>query len=100
MDCRTHDSPRVEASGPGAPSGLQLLFVAYPFWDDDRVTCLAPAHALREGGPVAPACAALGQAGVPLDQLFLDNNHLTVEGNRRVAEALASSILEQGWLTP
>ncbi len=78
---------------------LQLLFVDYPFWDGERVTCLAPAHELPPGVPVAPACAALGQAGLPLDRLFLDNNHLTVEGNRRVACALTETILAQGWLT-
>ncbi len=80
--------------------GLQLVFVDYPFWDGERVTCLSPAHELPAGVPVAQACDALSGAGLPLDQLFLDNNHLTVEGNRRVAEALARSILEQGWLGP
>ena len=77
---------------------LQLIFVDYPFWDDGRVACLAPNHELPKGVPVAPACAALASAGVPLDQLFLDNNHLTVEGNRRVGQALAEAILQQGWL--
>ena len=77
---------------------LQLIFVDYPFWDDDRVTCLAPAHELPAGVPVAPACQALEGAGLPLDQLFLDNNHLTVAGNRLVAGALADTIVAQGWL--
>ncbi len=78
--------------------GFDLLFVDYPFWDGQQVTCLAPANELPAGVPVAPACAALRDAGVPLDQLFLDNNHLTVEGNRRVAQALAETIVGQGWL--
>ncbi len=77
---------------------LQLIFVDYPFWDGERVTCLAPAHELPSGAAIAPVCAALSDTGLPLEQLFLDNNHLTVEGNRRVAEVLAGSILEQGWL--
>ncbi len=77
---------------------LQLIFVDYPFWEGERVACLAPAHELPAGVPVAPACAALAATGLPLDQLFLDNNHLTAEGNRHVAEALAGAILEQGWL--
>lgn len=80
--------------------GLQLIFVDYPFWDGQRVTCLAPAHELPKGVPVVPACAALADAGLPLEQLFLDNNHLTIEGNRRVAEALAGAIEQQGWLAP
>ena len=78
--------------------GFDLLFVDYPFWDGQQVTCLAPEHELPDGVLVAPACAALRDAGVPLDQLFLDNNHLTVEGNRRVAEALEESIAGAGWL--
>jgi len=78
--------------------GLELIFVDYPFWQEDRITCLAPAHELPAGVPVALACKALADAGLPLDQLFLDNNHLTVEGNRRVAQVLAAAIEQQGWL--
>lgn len=81
-----------------AREDLEVLFVDYPFWESGGIGCLAPTAELPDGAVVAPACAALQATGLPAERLFLDNNHLTVEGNRRVAEAVVSAVLVQGWL--
>lgn len=77
---------------------VDLIFLDYPFSDANGITCLAPAAELPAGVTVAPVCAALQKSGLGVPELFLDNNHLTVEGNRRVGEQLAATILEAGLL--
>ncbi len=74
--------------------GVDVLFVDYPIWEGEGVTCLAPPEELPPGVPVARACAALQASGRHPGELFLDNNHLSVEGNRIVGEALALAIRE------
>lgn len=75
---------------------IDLIFLDYPFSDAKGITCLAPAAELPEGVVVAPVCEVLQKSGLGTAELFLDNNHLTVEGNRRVGERLAATILEAG----
>jgi len=76
--------------------GIGLIFLDYPFSDANGITCLAPPEELPTGVPVARVCQALQQSGRSVPDLFLDNNHLTVEGNRQVGEALAAALHRQG----
>jgi len=68
--------------------GVPLVFVDYPF-TAQPARALAPASELPPGVPVAPATAALLASGQSSAELFLDNNHLTVEGSRIVGESVA-----------
>lgn len=82
---------------------VDVVFLDYPFWDMRRpeggpqptIMCMAPASQLPPGADVIPVCQALIDAGRPASELFLDNNHLTEEGHRVVAERLASGLLER-----
>lgn len=78
--------------------GIGLIFLDYPFSDANGITCLAPPAELPSNVPVAPVCRDLQQSGLSVSELFLDNNHLSVEGNRRVGESLATAILGAGLL--
>ena len=74
--------------------GVDLVFLDYPFWDHNGITCLAPAEELPDGATVVPVCAALQGSGHQASELFLDNNHLTALGNEVVGLALADTLRE------
>lgn len=78
----------------GKSAGVTVIFMEYPVWDDHSgfIRCQTAAGELPEGHAVVPACAALHAAGRPAKELFLDNNHLTVEGNGVVGAAAAKTI--------
>lgn len=71
--------------------GVPIVFVDYPFVDKPA-RALAPPELLPPGVPVVPATAALLASGLPAEALFLDNNHLTVEGSRLVGRAVAEVV--------
>lgn len=87
-------------------NGVAVAFLDYPYWNhnnpnaraDEIIACLAPAEDMPPGSLSVPACLALKQSGRPPRELFLDNNHLTAEGNRIVGETLARTLLENGLL--
>lgn len=74
--------------------GFALIFGNYPMWNtrEDAVQCMAPDFALPEGVPIARFCEALEETGLPMPELFLDGNHLTLTGNKIVADALAEAV--------
>lgn len=76
--------------------GIAAVFVTYPIYDRraGRVGCLTAPGELPAGGLVVDACSALQNAKMPAHALFLDRNHLTVEGNRVVGEAVAKVLAE------
>ena len=49
---------------------------------------------LPEGERVFDACEVVSRSGRPGRELYQDRNHLTVEGNRLVGEALAAYLAE------
>jgi hypothetical protein len=71
--------------------GLPLVFVDYPFWGEPAKS-LAPGARLPAGVAVAPATAALVATGRPASALFLENNHLTVEGSEIVGRSVADTL--------
>jgi hypothetical protein len=72
--------------------GIPLVFVDYPFMGNP-VKSLASRERLPPGSVVAPATEALRQSGKPPETLFLENNHLTVEGGSIVGKAVAATLL-------
>lgn len=76
----------------GASQGFKVVFLDYPFWDGNSITCMAPASELPEGAIVSPVCGALQRSGQPGSALFLDNNHLTLAGNQIVGVTLAETL--------
>ena len=76
--------------------GVDLVFLDYPFWDHNGITCLAPKAELPAGAIVVPVCQGLQRSGRPGSELFLDNNHLTTAGNELVGRALADGLRELG----
>lgn len=74
-----------------AAAGIPLLFVDYPFTGDPPVS-YAPAAQLPRGSIVVGATAALTATGLPASRLFLDSNHLSVEGSEVVGRAVAESV--------
>lgn len=73
-----------------AKKGIQAIFMRYPYAENrGTVGCHAWPGSMPEGFPVFDACAALQADGREAKALFIDKNHLTVEGNRVVGKALA-----------
>jgi hypothetical protein len=97
------DQPEGRAeSGPGnhgmiaslaAANGIPLVFVDYPYMGHP-VRSLAPARDLPQGVPVARAADALNASGIPPEQLFLENNHLSVKGSEIVGREVARVLQE------
>lgn len=75
----------------GQEHGFDVWFVDYPFKAEPAVS-LATAENLPPGARVVPATRALVDSGKTADELFLDNNHLTVEGCALVGTALADAL--------
>lgn len=74
-----------------AREGIPLLFVDYPFIGEPIVQ-LAPPSRLPPGANVVLASEALRATGRPAQALFLENNHLTVEGSEVVGKAVADAL--------
>ncbi|MSP54714.1 MAG: hypothetical protein EXR69_03780 [Myxococcales bacterium] len=70
---------------------IPLLFVDYPFTGNPIVS-YAPMSQLPAGVTVVAATAALIATGAPASRLFLDANHLSVEGSEVVGRAVADSV--------
>lgn len=109
MGVPTPDGERLRGAGNhdvimqvAADLGVPVVFLDYPFWEGregdrpEAIHCLAPATELPEGAIVIPVCQALRDRGGLPSTWFLDNNHLTAEGNRVVGEALARGLVERG----
>lgn len=86
-----HDLIMVEAARQDRP----VIFLDYPIWEmhQDRLECQARPELLPEGAVVVETCPALRDSGLPLSELFYDNNHLTVAGNEIVGKVLADFLL-------
>lgn len=89
-----------------ARAGVPVVFLDYPLWrptpgdgssrrhaPGDEISCMAPAWQLPDGAQTISICEPLKSSGRPPAELFFDNNHLTVEGNRIAGEALAAGLL-------
>lgn len=77
----------------GAESGVAVLFMEYPVMDEGGVLgCKTQPGELPSGSPVVPACQRLHASGRPGPALFQDRNHLTVEGNAIVGQAVAETL--------
>lgn len=77
-----------------AAYGVKVVFLDYPFWDKNGgIDQLAPPDKLPVGAVISPVTAALQASGVPAEQLFLDNNHLSVAGAAIVGRALAETLV-------
>lgn len=78
----------------GNEAGVHVIFMQYAVWENHsgRMACQTGKGELPEGFPVVPACDALAADGRAPKALFLDNNHLTVEGNRVVGLSAAATI--------
>ncbi|GDX79635.1 hypothetical protein LBMAG42_14460 [Deltaproteobacteria bacterium] len=78
----------------GKEAGVGVIFMQYAVEDDHsgRIRCQTATGELPAGHSVVPACDALLADHRASSALFLDNNHLTVEGNRVVGEAAAATI--------
>lgn len=70
---------------------VPLLFLDYPFVGGPA-HALAPASHLPAGAEVIPTTDRLNRSGLSAEALFLDNNHLTVEGSRLVGLAVADHL--------
>lgn len=82
-----HDAIALLAAGAHVP----LIFVDYPF-TGNPVVSYAPAAQLPRGATVVPATAALLATGLPSSRLFLDANHLSVEGSEVVGRVVADTL--------
>jgi hypothetical protein len=76
--------------------GFALIFGNYPVWNvvDDTVMCMAPDFTLPDGAQISRFCEGLEDCGIPVPELFLDGNHLTLTGNKVVADVLVESIVD------
>ena len=72
-------------------AGVPILFVDYPFMGHP-IRSLAPASALPPGATVVQATEALNRSGYPPEELFLENNHLSLLGNRIVGDEVAEVV--------
>lgn len=73
--------------------GITPVFMRYPVTDDgETVKCMAWDGSMPVGEVVFDACGILTADGRPARELFIDHNHLTVEGNRVLGEALAETL--------
>jgi hypothetical protein len=94
-----------EQRGPGnheaiaelaASRGVELYFLDYPYHETVHADTIArgfdPATA-PPGTTFIGSADALVASGRPPAELFFDRNHLTVEGNRLVAQAAADALL-------
>lgn len=74
----------------GRENGVDVVFMVPPFRDDrtGKLTCVPP-DAFPDGAPRVPACETITASGLDPKDLFFDNNHLTVSGNRLVGGAVA-----------
>ena len=76
-----------------AKHGIPLVFVDYPLMDRPARS-LAPREALPPGVPVVEATRALIESGASAQELFLENNHLTVRGSEIVGREVARTLAE------
>lgn len=75
-------------------AGVPIFFVDYPFLSNP-IHAKAPAEALPSGAIVVPATAALNASASPPEQLFLENNHLSMLGSEIVGNAVAEVVVQQ-----
>ncbi|HNH46113.1 MAG TPA: hypothetical protein PKY30_03690, partial [Myxococcota bacterium] len=75
-------------------AGVPILFVDYPFLGRP-IRALAPAEALPPGAVVVHATEALNQSGYPPEELFLENNHLSLLGSRIVGDVVAEVVKKE-----
>lgn len=82
----------------GRERGFEVIFLDYPFWDNrrDLITPLAHAHEMPKGARIVSTVDALTATQKKASELFLDNNHLSVEGNRVVGGVVAEFISRGG----
>lgn len=78
----------------GKEAGVEVIFMQYAVQDNHggAIRCQTAAGELPPDYPIVPACDALFADGRAAGLLFLDNNHLSVEGNKVVGEAAAVTI--------
>ncbi|MCB9744890.1 MAG: SGNH/GDSL hydrolase family protein [Alphaproteobacteria bacterium] len=75
--------------------GVIPVFMTYPTTNENfSYTCMTLDGELPEGERVFDACEVVSRSGRPGRELYQDRNHLTVEGNRLVGEALAAYLAE------
>jgi lysophospholipase L1-like esterase len=72
-------------------SNIPVIFVDYPV-TGTPIHSLAPASYLPPGATVVEATAALLATQRPATDLFLENNHLSVEGSEVVGKAVADTL--------
>jgi hypothetical protein len=93
QDERAGAGNHAEIAALAAKHGIPLVFVDYPFVDTPARS-LAPREALPPGVPVVEATRALVESGASAQELFLDNNHLTVRGSEIVGREVARTLAE------
>ncbi len=70
---------------------IKVFFLDYPF-GEDHVRALVGAEDLPSGAHLVATASALERTGQRVDELFLDNNHLSARGSEVVAGELAAAI--------
>lgn len=75
----------------GAKTGLKVFFLDYPF-GDRRVQPLLHPQDLPAGADLIHSAPALLATQKSVPELFLDNNHLTVEGAAIVGAEVATAV--------
>lgn len=76
----------------GAKNGFKVIFVDYPFMASPA-TSLANATLLPPGVPVVAATEALVASGASAQELFFENNHLSVRGAEIVGDEVAKVLV-------
>ncbi len=91
QDDRSGAGNHAEIAELAAKHGIPLVFVDYPFMDSPARS-LAPRESLPPGVPVVEATRALVESGASAEELFLENNHLTVKGSEIVGREVARTL--------
>lgn len=79
----------------GKSRGIEVFFLDYPFATTPP-SPLFHSRSLPRDSTLVSTVPSLLATGLPVDALFLDNNHLTAKGNRVVGERLADAL--QAWI--
>lgn len=101
-----HPEPIVQPKGPDQEGegnhdaiaalararGIDLWFVNYPMQDPRGIQRGLQPGRTPEGARVIDLVTPFQASGLPVGALFLDMNHMTVEGNRRAAAVVVAAI--------
>ena len=72
--------------------GVRVVFMEYTIMSRGELKCVARPDLLPPGSVVVRMCQVLKGSGYKPGELFHDLNHLTVQGNKLVGGALASTL--------